>query len=46
MLRHYTTRLGLSLLTLLLLPKLFERFGDVARFPAGVLMRLLPWRKS
>ena len=35
-----------TLLTLLLLPKLFERFGGLERMPWHALMRFLPWRKS
>jgi cobalt-zinc-cadmium resistance protein CzcA len=35
-----------TLLTLLLLPKLFERFGGLESFPWNFLARFLPWRKS
>jgi len=35
-----------TLLTLLLLPKLFERFGGLERMPWHALTRFLPWRKS
>ncbi len=38
--------LSSTLLTLLLLPKLFERFGGMASVPWSHLARLLPWRKS
>ncbi|PIT73600.1 efflux RND transporter permease subunit [Limnohabitans sp. B9-3] len=38
--------LSSTLLTLLLLPKLFERFGGVASVPWSRLARVLPWRKS
>ena len=38
--------LSSTLLTLLLLPKLFERFGGMASVPWSRLARLLPWRKS
>jgi cobalt-zinc-cadmium resistance protein CzcA len=38
--------LSSTLLTLLLLPKLFERFGGMASVPWSRLARVLPWRKS
>jgi cobalt-zinc-cadmium resistance protein CzcA len=38
--------LSSTLLTLLLLPKLFERFGGMASVPWSHLTRVLPWRKS
>jgi len=34
-----------TLLTLLLLPKLFERFGDAASLSSPALNRFMPWRK-
>jgi cobalt-zinc-cadmium resistance protein CzcA len=34
-----------TLLTLLLLPKLFERFGGMASLPWHALNRFMPWRK-
>ena len=34
-----------TLLTLLLLPKLFERFGGMASLPWQALNRFMPWRK-
>ena len=37
--------LSSTLLTLLLLPKLFERFGGLESVPWNSLMRFLPWRK-
>jgi cobalt-zinc-cadmium resistance protein CzcA len=38
--------LSSTLLTLLLLPKLFERFGGLESVPWHALTRFLPWRKS
>jgi Cu/Ag efflux pump CusA len=38
--------LSSTLLTLLLLPKLFERFGGLDGVPWHALTRVLPWRKS
>jgi len=38
--------LSSTLLTLLLLPKLFERFGGMERVSWTALIRILPWRKS
>jgi cobalt-zinc-cadmium resistance protein CzcA len=38
--------LSSTLLTLLLLPKLFERFGGLDGVPWHALTRLLHWRKS
>jgi Cu/Ag efflux pump CusA len=37
--------LSSTLLTLLLLPKLFERFGGLESVPWNSVMRFLPWRK-
>jgi cobalt-zinc-cadmium resistance protein CzcA len=37
--------LSSTLLTLLLLPKLFERFGGLESLPWNSMMRYLPWRK-
>jgi Cu/Ag efflux pump CusA len=37
--------LSSTLLTLLLLPKLFERFGGLENLPWNSMMRYLPWRK-
>jgi Cu/Ag efflux pump CusA len=38
--------LSSTLLTLLLLPKLFERFGGMERVSWTALIRILPWSKS